>query len=202
MAPNRRQAITWPILTRLINAYMRHSERRVKVKVFYTKHTFLQSNETSNNMIYIDMLFSKLSQITGIRGCSWRYQGFRRSFKLTWAYWRHMATHIWVNFGSGNGLLPDGVKPIYLNQCGLIIHKARWIRLRTTTQAIIESSITRTNSKITGLELYSNLAAANVLNTLVRLPRYLWNIEDWVGVRPLNVVESPSGKIFGKPYPA
>ena len=26
-------------------------------------------------------------------------------------YWRHMATQIWVNFGSGNGLLPDGTRP-------------------------------------------------------------------------------------------
>ena len=148
------------------------------------------------------MLFLKFSPITGIRGCSWRYQCFRWSFKLTWAYWRHMVTQIWLNFGSGNGLLPDGVKPIYLNQCGLIISKVWWIRLRAISQEILESSITRTNSKITGLKLYSNLPTANVLTTLERLPRYLGNIGDWVGVRALNVVEPPSGIIFGKPYPA
>ena len=28
------------------------------------------------------------------------------------AYWRHMVTEIWVNIGSGNGLLPDGTKPL------------------------------------------------------------------------------------------
>ena len=32
----------------------------------------------------------------------------------TWlieAYWCHLATKIWVDIGSGNGLLPDGTKP-------------------------------------------------------------------------------------------
>ena len=28
------------------------------------------------------------------------------------ALWRHMASWIWVNIGSGNGLLPDGTKPL------------------------------------------------------------------------------------------
>ena len=28
------------------------------------------------------------------------------------ALWCHMATTIWVNIGSGNGLLPDGTKPL------------------------------------------------------------------------------------------
>ena len=28
------------------------------------------------------------------------------------AWWRHMATEIWVNIGSGNGLSPDGTKPL------------------------------------------------------------------------------------------
>ena len=31
---------------------------------------------------------------------------------LTEAKWCHMVTHIWVNIGSGNGLLPDGTKPL------------------------------------------------------------------------------------------
>ena len=28
------------------------------------------------------------------------------------AYWRHLATAIWVNIGSGSGLVPDGTKPL------------------------------------------------------------------------------------------
>ena len=33
-----------------------------------------------------------------------------RSFNVT--LWHNMATEIWVNIGSGNGLLPDGTKPL------------------------------------------------------------------------------------------
>ena len=33
----------------------------------------------------------------------------------------HMATEIWVNIGSGNGLLPDGTKP--LSEPMLIYHQ-------------------------------------------------------------------------------
>ena len=36
-----------------------------------------------------------------------------------------MATENWVNIGSGNGLLPDGTKPL-LNQCWLIIGEVLW----------------------------------------------------------------------------
>ena len=32
--------------------------------------------------------------------------------KTTVAWWHHRATEIWVNIGSGNGLLPDGTKPL------------------------------------------------------------------------------------------
>ena len=32
--------------------------------------------------------------------------------KLIVAYWCHMAPEILVNIGSGNGLLPDGTKPL------------------------------------------------------------------------------------------
>ena len=28
------------------------------------------------------------------------------------AQWRHIATNIWVNIGSGNGLFPGGTKPL------------------------------------------------------------------------------------------
>ena len=34
------------------------------------------------------------------------------SIKLIVAQWCHMVTEIWVNIGSGNGLLPDGTKPL------------------------------------------------------------------------------------------
>ena len=34
------------------------------------------------------------------------------NLKLIVAWWRNMATEIWVNIGSGNGLLTDGTKPL------------------------------------------------------------------------------------------
>ena len=33
------------------------------------------------------------------------------NLKLIVAWWRQMATEIWVNIGLGNSLLPDGTKP-------------------------------------------------------------------------------------------
>ena len=33
-------------------------------------------------------------------------------FKHIVAYWRHVSTWNWVNIGSGNGLMPDGTKPL------------------------------------------------------------------------------------------
>ena len=38
---------------------------------------------------------------------------------VTVAKWRHITTSIWLNNGLGNGVLPDGTKPLYepvLNQ--------------------------------------------------------------------------------------
>ena len=40
-------------------------------------------------------------------------------------YWGHMVTEIWINIGSGNGLLPDGTKPLpesmlTYNQWGIV----------------------------------------------------------------------------------
>ena len=46
----------------------------------------------------------------------WRYSSLicvlKSLISIIVAWWRHMATEIWVNIGSGNGLLPDGTKPL------------------------------------------------------------------------------------------
>ena len=47
-------------------------------------------------------LLPLLHCITYAVSCNW----------LIVSQWRHMATKIWVNTGSGNGLLPDGTKPL------------------------------------------------------------------------------------------
>ena len=89
LAPNRRQAITWSILTQLIDAHLRDT-RRDGLKLFLQNTHFFKSNEISNNITYIYLLFLKFSPITGIRGCSWRYQCFRWSFKVNCALSNHL----------------------------------------------------------------------------------------------------------------
>ena len=42
----------------------------------------------------------------------WNEFGNGTLIKLIGAQWRHMALEILVNTGSGNGLLPDGTKPL------------------------------------------------------------------------------------------
>ena len=37
---------------------------------------------------------------------------FFRKKNYSEANWRHMVTEIWVNIGPGNGLLPNGTKPL------------------------------------------------------------------------------------------
>ena len=42
-------------------------------------------------------------------GYTYMYAGLNDTFG---AKWRHIATEIWVNIGSDNGLLPNGTKPL------------------------------------------------------------------------------------------
>ena len=42
--------------------------------------------------------------------------------QLIVAKWHHMVTEIWVNIGSGNGLLPDGTKP----SSGAVLTDHQW----------------------------------------------------------------------------
>ena len=59
-----------------------------------------------------------------------------------------MGTQIWVNIGSGNGLLPDGTKPLpeVLNQCCLII--SQYIHLGDISQEISQPSISKIGLKL------------------------------------------------------
>ena len=78
------------------------------------------------------------------------------------AIWRYSALDILVNTGSGNGLLPDGTKP--LPEPMLIYHvRSRDIRLRAISQLIPKLSTTEITLKITHLKFHSNLSGANEL---------------------------------------
>ena len=74
-----------------------------------------------------------------------------------------MATEIWVNIGSGDGLLCDGTKP--LPEPMLTDHQ--WgpsgVHIRTISQEIPQPSITKIHLKITYLNFHSNFPGANEL---------------------------------------
>ena len=74
-----------------------------------------------------------------------------------------MVTEIWVNIGSGNGLLPDGTKP--LNEPMLTDHQ--WslvtIYIRAISQKMPQPSITKICLKITCLKFHLNFPGANEL---------------------------------------
>ena len=68
-----------------------------------------------------------------------------------------MATKIWVNIGSGNGLLPDGTKPL---------PEPSDIHIRAISQVMSQPSITKIRLKITYVKFHSNFPGANGLNLL------------------------------------
>ena len=71
----------------------------------------------------------------------------------------HMATENWVNIGSGNGLLPDGTKPLPEP-----MFRSFSVHVRTISQEILPPSITKICLKINSLKFISNPLGANKLN--------------------------------------
>ena len=75
-----------------------------------------------------------------------------------------MATEIWVNIGSGNGLLPDGTKP--LPEPMLTDHQwspVTFIIIMAISQEMPQPSTTKIHLKITHLKYHSNFPGANEL---------------------------------------
>ena len=81
-----------------------------------------------------------------------------------------MTTEIWVNIGSGNGLLPDGTKP--LPEPMLTYHQGGQvtITLRTILLEIHQPSITKITLKITYLKFHKNNPGANEFIDYVNPP--------------------------------
>ena len=80
-----------------------------------------------------------------------------------------MATEIWVNIGSGHGLLPDGTKP--LPEPMLTDHQ--WspsdIHIRAISQEMDQPSSTKICLKITHLTFHSNFPGANELKAFEKV---------------------------------
>ena len=77
-----------------------------------------------------------------------------------------MVTEIWVNIGSGNGLLHDGTKP--LPEPMLTDHQwsPKDIDIRAISQEMPQPSITKIRLKIKYLNFHSNLPGANELTEI------------------------------------
>ena len=56
-------------------------------------------------------------------------------------HYRHMATYIWVNIGSGNGLMPDGNNPLRDSIWWLLISEVLWHSLESNFTASAQSTI-------------------------------------------------------------
>ena len=78
-----------------------------------------------------------------------------------------MATELWVNIDSGNGLLPDGTKS--LPEPMLTDHQSSDIHIRAISQEMPQPSITKICLKITCLKFHSNFPGANELTVLTDL---------------------------------
>ena len=70
----------------------------------------------SNNPVFnaktrqCNLVFVVVSRVWPVR-CHYNIVEYKTILN-TAMKWCHMATEIWVNIGSGNGLLPDGIKPL------------------------------------------------------------------------------------------
>ena len=82
-----------------------------------------------------------------------------------------MAAEIWGNIDSGNGLLPDGTKPLPEVRTNVDLPSVRsiGIHLSTILQEKLHPSITKISWKITFLEFILNLPGANELRV-----KYQW----------------------------
>ena len=81
-----------------------------------------------------------------------------------------MTTEIWVNIGSGNGLFPDGTKPLPEPMLTDHYRSSSDIHIRAISQEMPQPSITEICLKITYLKFYSNFPGANELIYGVGMP--------------------------------
>ena len=79
------------------------------------------------------------------------------------AQWHHMMTEIWVNIGSGNGLLPDGTKPLPEPMLDLSSVRCHGIHLRALSLDDVKIPINKTRLKTAVLKWHPGLPGANEL---------------------------------------
>ena len=102
-----------------------------------------------------------------------------------------MAIAIWINIGSGNGLLPDGTKPLpepMLTEWSSV--KSTDIHIRAISQEMPQLSISKIPWKITYLKFHSNFPGANELTHW--LPDTTWHHRSTLGQVKSYCLATPS----------
>ena len=81
----------------------------------FVKYTQIRLSNTNTNTNISSCGFSNTNTNTNTDICVFKYKyKYKYVFDPSPAWWSHMATEIWVNIGSGNGVMPSGSKPLYL----------------------------------------------------------------------------------------
>ena len=106
------------------------------------------------------------------------------------AWWRNMATWNWVNIGSGNGLLPDGTKPLP-EPVDLSLVRSIDINLMAISPKIPSRSITKITLKTIYPQFYLNFPGANELFYLQCLGRFSRVLGAFVIKQVANVFHTP-----------
>ena len=70
----------------------------------------------------------------------------------SWASWHHLVTQMWVNTGSGNGLLPDGTTPVP----GTILTYHHWSTLAFSRGNFTETVLDITYYKMFEIYVFEN----------------------------------------------
>ena len=95
---------------------------------------------------------------------------------------RHVATYIWVNIGSGNGLLPAGTKPLPLTNGYFSLVRFSSIHPRAISQLSAQANVLSiTSLKIIIVKIIPTIARGQWVNNLRLCPVYdvLFSILKW-----------------------
>ena len=95
--------------------------------------------------------------------CGCAHVASQRCIQLIVAKLRHMSSQIWVNIGSGDGLLPDSTKPLPEANVDCSSMRSRGIHLTIISYEMLNTFITDMNLEIINCRLLPNIPWASEL---------------------------------------
>ena len=136
------------------------------IRIMLPTLSTMASDEKVGIMTHFWFYYKSRTWIMWMRGCLTDHMNSEADLGLAllinslWpsdAIWQQ----IWVNTGSGNGLLPGGTKP--LPELMLTDHQSSDIHIRAISQKMPGLSAIKIRLKITHLKFHSNFPGANEL---------------------------------------